>query len=164
MNRAELANIIDALIRPQVKGFAPYLPGRSLESVQRELGLRKMVKLASNENPLGPSPRALKAIAKVGKQLYRYPDGASVSLRQTLAKKFKTSADEVIIGAGSDELIELLGKTFLNPEDSIVVSNHAFIRYEMAAELMGARTIHVPMREFTHDLKALAEAIEPSTK
>ena len=164
MNRATLANIVDALIRPEVKGFEPYLPGRSLESVRRELGLKHMVKLASNENPLGPSPRALKAIAKVGKAFYRYPDGASVSLRQAAAKKYKVPANEVIIGAGSDELIELLGKTFLSPDDSIVVSTHAFIRYQMAADLMGARTIHVPMNEFTHDLKAMADAIEPSTK
>ncbi len=164
MNRAELANIVDALIRPQVKGFEPYLPGRSLESVRRELGLKKMVKLASNENPLGPSSRALKAVAKAGKAFFFYPDGASASLRKALAKRYKTDSSEVIVGAGSDELIELLGKTFLNADDSIVVSNHAFIRYQMAADLMGARTIAVPMHEFRHDLTAMAKAIEPSTK
>ena len=83
----------------------------------------------------------------MGKQLFLYPDGASVSLRIALAKKAKVAPDRVIIGEGSDELIELLGKTFLNPGDSIVVSEHAFIRYRMAAELMGAEVIPVPMRQ-----------------
>ncbi|OGR90281.1 MAG: histidinol-phosphate transaminase [Elusimicrobia bacterium RIFCSPLOWO2_01_FULL_59_12] len=155
---------MDALIRPQCRGFEPYLPGRSLESVRRERGLKRLYKLASNENALGPSPRALKAVAQAGKSMLRYPDGASTALRQALAKKHGLSADRVIIGAGSDELIELLGKTFLNPGDSIVVSEHAFIRYRMAGELMGSTVISVPMRDFTHDLAAMARAIRPDTK
>src|SRR4051812_7455908 len=102
----------DKLIRPQIRGFAPYLPGRSIESVKRELGLKSIVKLASNENPLGPSAKTLNAMRKVGKKLYLYPDGASVALRMALAKKAGVAQDRVIIGEGSDELIELLGKTF----------------------------------------------------
>src|SRR5262245_45012878 len=113
------------LIRPQVRGFEPYLPGRSIESVKRERKLSKIIKLASNENPLGPSPRALAAMANAGKKLFLYPDGPSTTLRAALARYTQTSSDRVIVGAGSDELIELLGKTFLNPGDSIVVSNHA---------------------------------------
>lgn len=154
----------DSLIRPQVKGFEPYLPGRSLESVKREYGLSRIVKLASNENPLGPSPKALTAMRQAAPKLFLYPDGASTALRLALANKFKVTADRVIVGAGSDELIELLGKTFLNPSDSIVVSEHAFIRYQMAAQLMGAKTIRVPMRWDTHDLEAMTRAIQPNTK
>ncbi len=112
----------------------------------------------------GRLPKALAAMRKVGKKLFLYPDGASVSLRIALAKKSCVSQDRVIIGEGSDELIEILGKTFLNPGDSIVVSAHAFIRYRMAAELMGADVITVPMRNYTHDLTAMALAIRDNTK
>ena len=153
-----------SIIRPQIKGFEPYLPGRSIDSVKRELGLKSIIKLASNENALGPSPKALAAMRKVGKKLFLYPDGASVSLRMALAKKAGVTTDRVIIGEGSDELIEILGKTLLNPGDSIVVSDHAFIRYRMAGELMGADVIAVPMREYTHDLSAMAAAIRQNTK
>ncbi len=152
------------LIRPQVRGFEPYLPGRSIESVKRERKLSRIIKLASNENPLGPSPKALAAMQRLGKNLFLYPDGASTSLRAALARQANTEPERVMVGAGSDELIELLGKTFLNPGDSIVVSDHAFIRYRMAAELMGADVITVPMRCDTHDLTAMAEAVRESTK
>ncbi len=155
---------LDPLIRSQVEGFEPYLPGRSLETVRRERGLSKIYKLASNENALGPSTRALRAMTAVGKDLFRYPDGSSHRLREAVARQARVNIDRVIIGAGSDELIELLGKTFLNPGDSIVVSEHAFVRYRMAADLMGAATVTVPMREWRHDLAAMAQAIRADTK
>ena len=157
-------NWIQSILRPQINGFEPYLPGRSMESVRRERGLKKIIKLASNENPLGPSTKALAAIRKAEKSLFLYPDGASVSLRTAVARKAGVAPERVIIGAGSDELIELLGKTFLNPEDSIVVSEHAFIRYRMAGELMGAEVVIVPMRHYTHDLSAMAAAVREDTK
>jgi histidinol-phosphate aminotransferase len=155
---------VDRLIRPQVRGFEPYLPGRSIESVKREQDLKSIIKLASNENPLGPSAKALAAIRQVCKKLFLYPDGASVSLRAALARHVGTPSERVIVGEGSDELIEILGKTFLNPGDSIVVSEHAFIRYRMAGELMGAEVISVPMRNYTHDLEAMANAVRDNTK
>jgi len=135
-----------------------------MESVRRERGLKKIIKLASNENPLGPSTKALAAMRKAEKSLFLYPDGASTSLRAALAQKAGVTPHRVIVGAGSDELIELLGKTFLNPGDSIVVSDHAFIRYKMAGELMGAEVITVPMRLYTHDLTAMAAAVRENTK
>jgi histidinol-phosphate aminotransferase len=162
--KSKNAKSFGALVRPQVSHFEPYVPGRSMESVRRERGLSKIIKLASNENPLGPSSKALAAIAAVGKSLFRYPDGASTALRETLAEQMDLPVSQVIIGAGSDELIELLGKTFLNPGDSIVVSEHAFLRYRMAAELMGAETITVPMHGFSHDLEAMSKAVRPDTK
>jgi histidinol-phosphate aminotransferase len=152
------------LVRPQVENFEPYLPGRSMESVRRERGLKHIIKLASNENALGPSAKALKALAAASRQYFRYPDGASTSLRIALARQAGVEIKDVIIGAGSDELIELLAKTFLEPADSIVVSNHAFIRYQLAAELMGANVIHVPMTAYKHDLEAMAAAVAPNTK
>jgi histidinol-phosphate aminotransferase len=135
-----------------------------MESVRRERGLKRVIKLASNENSLGPSPKAKRALAKVSGQYFRYPDGTSNSLREALAKEFGVPGAQVIIGAGSDELIELLAKTFLNQSDSIIVSDHAFIRYKLAADLMGAKVTTVPMRYFAHDLEGMTAAIEASTK
>jgi len=159
-----MTDSFNSIIRPQVRGFEPYLPGRSIDSVRREVGLKKIIKLASNENALGPSQQALRAMVAAGKDLFRYPDGASTRLRQALADKAGVLPDRVIVGAGSDELIELLGKTYLNPGDSIVVSAHAFTRYRMAAELMGAAVITCPMRDYHHDLSAMAAAVRPDTK
>jgi histidinol-phosphate aminotransferase len=135
-----------------------------MEAVRRERGLTRIIKLASNENPLGPSPRALAAMRRAGEKLFIYPDGASTALRVAVARKAGVAPARVIIGAGSDELIEMLGKAFLNPGDSIVVSNHAFIRYRLAAELMGADVVSVPMRHYTHDLSAMVSAIREDTK
>src|SRR4051812_26241549 len=117
---------LNSLARQQVEGFEPYLPGRSMESVRRELGLTRIIKLASNENALGPSPKVRVALAQAGERYFRYPDGASTELRAALARTAGVTPEGVIVGAGSDELIELLAKTFLNPSDSIVVSDHAF--------------------------------------
>jgi histidinol-phosphate aminotransferase len=154
----------ESLVRPQIAGFEPYIPGRSMESVRRERGLKRIIKLASNENPLGPSMRAIRAMNAVGKLLFRYPDGASTDLRAALAKHWRIPINDVIVGAGSDEVIELLGKTFLNRGDSIVVSEHAFTRYKMAADLMGAETVTVPMTNLKHDLPRMAQAVRPDTK
>src|SRR5207302_2794375 len=115
-------------------------------------------------SPLAPTPKALEAIRETGWTLVPHPAGASVSSRAALARQAGVSSDRVIIGAGSDELIELLGKTFLNPGDSIVVSDHAFIRYRMAGEMMAADVISVPMRDYTHDLVAMAGAARSNTK
>lgn len=155
---------LTSIIRPQVQHFEPYLPGRSIESVKREHGLKRVIKLASNENSLGPSKKAIHAMAATGKNLFRYPDGGSVALREAIAEHFIVNRNRVIVGAGSDELIEILGKTYLNPGDSIVVSKHAFTRYKLAAELMGAEAIACPMKDYRHDLAAMAEAVRPNTK
>lgn len=165
MNRKfKVRGWVDQLIRPQVRHFEPYLPGRSIESVQKEIGVKRMIKLASNENPLGPSSKATQALRAIARQLYRYPDGASNRLREALARHWRVPVERVIVGAGSDELIELIGKTFLNPEDEIVVSEHAFIRFRMAGELMGCRVVSVPMNAYRHDLVAMGKAIHRSCK
>jgi len=152
------------MIRPEVRDFEPYLPGKPIEEVRRELGLKKVVKLASNENALGTSSKARRAIAASAAESFRYPEGPGTLLKRDLAKKLGVSEGEIILGAGSDEIIEVLAKSFFNREDEIIVSRHAFIRYKMAADLMGAKTIEVPMKNFKHDLGSMAEKIGPRTK
>jgi histidinol-phosphate aminotransferase len=150
--------------RPQVANFEPYTPGRCLDAVKKQFGLKRVVKLASNENPLGPSPRAAAAFQKAAKALHHYPDGFGAGLRQALAKRLGVKPAQVTLGAGSDEIIENLAKAYLNPGDEIVVSDHAFVRYRMAGELMGTRVVTVPMRRWTHDLEAMARAVTDRTK
>ncbi|MFH1259911.1 MAG: histidinol-phosphate transaminase [Elusimicrobiota bacterium] len=152
------------LIRPEVKNFQPYLPGKPISEAAREFGLKKIIKLASNENPLGPSPLAVKKIKRTAGQLYFYPESSGVKLREALGKKLNISPNRIILGNGSDEIIELLGKTFLNKEDEIIVSEHSFIRYAMAGRLMGCAVKSIPMENFNYDISAIDRAITPKTK
>jgi histidinol-phosphate aminotransferase len=155
---------VKKMIRPSCAGFEPYVAGRPVETIKRELGLKKVIKLASNENPLGPSPKAVTAMRKAAERIYFYPDSNSWELKQAVAKKFSVDSKSVVLGAGSDEIIELIGKAFFRPQDEIVVSEHAFVRYRMAADLMGSKTIAVPMKNYTHDLNAMRAAVTPRTK
>lgn len=150
-----------------MKTLPSYEPGRPLEEVARELGLDgidEMIKLASNENSLGPSPRAVEAMRKEAERMHLYPDGGAYYLKQALAKQLQVSPNQIIPGNGSNELIELLGHVFLSPGDQIVMSECAFVVYKLVAMLFNAETISVPMREFTHDLDAMLAAITPQTK
>ncbi len=156
--------MIEKLVRKNVLDFQPYLPGKPIEEVKREFGLARVDKLASNENPLGPSPRAVSAMKKVLNRVNLYPDGSGFYLKKVLARKLKVKPENIILGSGTDEIIEIIGKTFLDPIDEIIVSKHAFIRYEMAGELMGCQVKRVPMENFTHDLKAMKKAITERTK
>jgi histidinol-phosphate aminotransferase len=152
------------LSRKCIRKFSPYIPGKPIEEIKERFGLKDVFKLASNENPLGPSPKAREAIASCLAEIHRYPEGGSTRLRSALAKKVGVDAKCVIVGSGSDELIEILAKAFLEGKDNIVASEHAFIRYKMAGELMGIRVIEVPMTGFRHDLEAMARAVTPRTK
>ena len=152
------------MVRPEVRNFEPYLPGKPIEEVQRELGLKKIIKLASNENALGASKKVQKALREAGLEVFRYPEGPGTLLRRAIAKRSKVKEEEVILGAGSDELIEVLAKAFFNPGDEVVVSEHAFIRYKMAADLMGSKSVIVPMKNMAHDLEAMAGKIGNKTK
>jgi len=155
---------IKKMIRPNCAGFEPYVAGRPVETIKRELGLKKVVKLASNENPLGPSKKAVEAIKRAASSVFYYPDSNSWKLKKALSVKYGIETSKIMLGAGSDELIELIAKLFFKPGDEIVVSDHAFIRYKMAGELMGSKVVSVPMKDFTHDLKAMAEAVNKKTK
>lgn len=152
------------IARSEVRNFQPYIPGRSIEEVKKKYNLKNVYKLASNENPLGCSKKVATVLRKLSNLFHRYPEGSSLILRQKIAEKFGISPQEVIIGAGTDELIELVAKTYISKNDNIIVSEHAFIRYKMAGELMGCSIISVPMKNYTHDLKTMAKEVNSSTK
>ena len=155
------------LARPWVSGLGVYEPGRPIEEVARELGFddaRKIIKLASNENALGPSPKAVAAMKKAARQMHLYPDGGAFYLREALASKLQVSADQILMGSGSNELIEFLGHVFLDETVNIVMADKAFVVYRLVADMFRAKTITVPMRDFTHDLPAMLRAITPETR
>jgi histidinol-phosphate aminotransferase len=143
-----------------------YVPGKPIEDVARELGLEpsQIVKLASNENPLGPSPMAVKAMQEALLKAHFYPDGGGYHLRVGIAEKFGVSIDNVMLGNGSNEIIEFLGHAFLQPGDNIVTAEHAFVVYKILAKLFGAEAVEVPDPNLTHDLPAMADAINDRTK
>lgn len=151
---------------PQLKNLVAYEPGKPIDEVARELGLdpSQIVKLASNENPLGPSPKAKVAMAAAMDQAHIYPDGGGYRLRHAIAEKFGMNMKNVILGNGSNEIIELIGHAFLRPGDEVVTAQHAFVVYKLMATLFGATTIEVPDPGFQHDLEAMAAAITPRTK
>ncbi|MDR1940904.1 MAG: histidinol-phosphate transaminase [Endomicrobium sp.] len=156
---------IKKLIRKSCLGFEPYVAGKPIETLKRELGLKNIIKLASNENPLGASKKALSALKKNIDKIFFYPDANAYELKQALSKRYSLPAGNIFAAAGGDEIIELIAKLFFNAQDEIVFSKHSFIRYGMAAKLMGSKSIAVDMKEvFTHDLKAMAKACGAKTK
>ncbi|MBI3549485.1 MAG: histidinol-phosphate transaminase [Elusimicrobia bacterium] len=155
---------IETLTRPCVHDVTPYFPGKPIAEVQRELGIKRVVKLASNENPLGASPKAVAALRRSVADVNLYPEGASPLLRQALAKELGVAEGQVIIGNGSDEIIRLLCEAFLSPEDEVIVSQYGFIRFKQQAMLMGARVIEVPMADWRHDVTTMGKTVSPRTK
>jgi len=151
---------------PWLRELVSYEPGKPIEDVARELGLKphEIIKLASNENPLGPSPKALAAMREMLERAHFYPDGGGFYLRQAIAQKFGFERGNVMLGCGSNEIIEFIGKAFLNPGDEIVTARHAFVVYKLMATLFGATTVEVADPNFAHDLDAMAAAITPRTK
>ncbi len=143
-----------------------YEPGKPIDETARELGLSPdaIVKLASNENPLGPSPKAKKAIAEAALEAHIYPDGGGYKLRLALAEKYGVSIEHTILGNGSNEIIELLCHCFLNPEAELIAAEHAFVVYKLMATLFGAKYIEVSDPGFIHDLDAMAAAITDKTR
>lgn len=150
----------------QLRDLAVYEPGKPIEETARELGADagKIIKLASNENPLGPSPKALLAMRAALESAHLYPDGGGYYLRQALAARLRLSRDQLILGSGSNEIIEFLGHAFLNRGDDVITSEHAFIAYKLVAAVFGARTIEVPSPDLHHDLEAMIAAITPKTR
>jgi histidinol-phosphate aminotransferase len=167
---------IQSLANKYVCDVPVYEPGRPIEEVARELGLnpKTIIKLASNENPLGPSPKAVVAMRKALATSHLYPDGGGFYLRQALAGKLNSSGragarpsisiENIILGAGSNEIIEFLYHAFVGPGDDVVAGDRAFVIYSIMAKMFQARCIEVPFRGHTHDLKAMLAAITPKTK
>ncbi|TAJ09939.1 MAG: histidinol-phosphate transaminase [Nitrospirae bacterium] len=151
-------------VHPDIASLTPYVPGKPVEELERELGIPKAVKLASNENPLGPSPRALAVLAEVTGTLHRYPDGGAHKLRVALADRWKVQPEQVILGNGSDEIIGFLARTFLSPGDEAVMADQTFVIYKMEVTAAHGKPVIVPMQEGHHDLAAMVEAVTPRTR
>jgi histidinol-phosphate aminotransferase len=147
-----------------IETLIPYVPGKPVEELEREMGIKNAVKLASNENPLGPSPNGLKMMKKYIKQLHRYPEGGCYYLAERLSQKLGVSTDNLIFGNGSNEILELIGRTFYEPGDEIVFSQYAFIVYKLVAHALGAVYHEVPAKNLAHDLEAMINYIHPKTK
>jgi histidinol-phosphate aminotransferase len=147
-----------------IRTLVPYSPGKPIEEVEREYGIANSIKLASNENPLGPSPKAMSAIKERLDQLHLYPDGDCFYLKTGLAKKLQVSPEQLIFGNGSNEIIELAVRTFLRPRDEAVMAQQAFVVYQLVVQAAGGVSRAVPLSDFTHDLGAIAQAITPKTR
>lgn len=149
-----------------IRAIAPYQPGKPIAELAREMGLdaATIVKLASNENPLGPSPLALQAIQACLPELARYPDGNGFALKTALAKQYRVEATQIVLGNGSNDVLEFAARAFLKPGDSAVYSQHAFAVYPLVVQAVGARGIEVPAKDFGNDPHALLQAIEADTR
>ncbi len=147
-----------------IRTLAPYPPGKPVEELEREYGIRDSIKLASNENPLGPSPKAVAAIQRALAELHRYPDGSGYYLKRALAQKLGVSPDALILGNGSNEIIELVVRTFLRPGEEAVSADQSFAIYRLVVQAQGGQNRIVPLRRYTHDLEAMLDAISSRTR
>lgn len=147
-----------------IKSINPYVPGKPIEELERELGITGSTKLASNENPIGPSPLALKALRKGVSGLNRYPDGSCFYLRDALSERLAVGGSDIIFGNGSNELIELAVRTFLSPGDEAIMAHPSFVVYSMIVQAVNGKNIIVPLRDWRHDLEAMASKITDKTK
>ncbi len=152
------------LIRKSALAVKPYVPGKPIEETKRQLGLNQVFKLASNENPLGPSPKAVKAIKKCLAAVNRYPDAQGFYLKKRLAKYFALSCDNFVLGNGSDELIDVLVKTFVEADENIVTSDTTFLEYEIIAQVNERKVKKAPLRYFKYDLESILKLVDKKTK
>ncbi|MBW2289622.1 MAG: histidinol-phosphate transaminase [Deltaproteobacteria bacterium] len=153
------------VVNRHILDLRPYQPGKPIEELERELGITGSIKLASNESPLGPSPKAQAAIRAAVDGIHRYPDGASFALRENLAGRLAVGTDQLVFGAGADEILELLAKAFLGPGSEAVFAWPSFAMYPIVVKGMGATPVAVPLsNDLVHDLPALAAAVGERTK
>jgi len=145
-----------------IKDLQPYQPGKPIEELERELGIKHIIKLASNENPLGPSPKVLEALRGGLKNITRYPDGFDLTAK--IASQFNVSPKQITLGNGSNQVLNIIAQTFLTPAHNAVVSAHAFIVYPIAVKMLGADLKTVPALDWGHDLHAMANAIDETTR
>jgi histidinol-phosphate aminotransferase len=159
-----LAEIAETFFKPPVRDLVPYEPGKPVEELQRELGLERIVKLASNEGPFGPFPEAIQALAEAAPGLNRYPDGGAYRLRTALAERHDVRFEEIAVGAGADGVVDCLAQISLHPGDEIVCGWPSFPSYVISARKLGAVPKLVPLREGHYDLDGLLDAITKRTK
>ncbi len=148
----------------EIESLTPYAPGKPIEELERELGISGSIKLASNENPIGPSPKGIAAIAGHVKNLHRYPDGAAHYLKAAISEKFGCSASEIILGNGSNELLDIIVRTFLLEGEEAIFAEPSFVVYKMSTQAAGRKGISVPLKDGRHDLLAMADAVNDRTK
>ena len=151
------------LATPGVAGLHPYQPGKPIEELERELGITDIIKLASNENALGPSPKVMQALAGVT-ELYRYPDGNGFALKQALSEFHRVRPEQITLGNGSNDILEFAARVFLSERHSCVFSQHAFAIYPLAVQAVGARGIETAAHNYGHDLPAMQDAIADDTR
>ncbi len=157
-------SLICDLAVPGVRQLIPYKPGKPVEELERELGIKEIVKLASNENPLGPGPKAIEAIQNTLPELARYPDGNAFHLKQAIADRYGVKTSQIVPGNGSNEILEILARTFLTPDQEVIFSQHAFAVYPLVTQAIGAVARVAPAKNYGHDLEAMAALITPQTR
>ncbi len=160
---AQQINFCDLAV-PGVQQLTPYQPGKPIEELEREYNISEIIKLASNENPLGPSPRALTAVADHLTELSRYPDGNGFVLKQELCRRFKLQPEQITLGNGSNDLLELIARAFVSPDNEVIFSQHAFAVYPIVTQAVGARAVITPARDWGYDLAAIGKAITQNTR
>lgn len=151
-------------VHPDIQSLNPYVPGKPIDELQRELGLSRVIKLASNENSIGPSPKAIAALAEGHNLLHRYPDGGGYRLRQAIAGRWNVDSSQIILGNGSDEILGLLTRTFLAPGDEAIMADHTFVIYKSEVIAAHGKPVIVPLADWTHDLGAMVQAVTPRTR
>ena len=156
-------NYLD-LAAPGVKGLTPYQPGKPIEELEREYGVTNIVKLASNENPLGPSPMAMVAIKKELHELARYPDGNGFLLKQALSEQLQISMPQITLGNGSNDVLELIARAFVTASNEVIFSQHAFAVYPIVTQAVNATAVVTPAKDWGHDLDAMANAVTENTR
>ncbi|WP_077728374.1 histidinol-phosphate transaminase [Methylocaldum sp. 14B] len=155
---------------PGVRALTPYLPGKPISELERELGLRNIVKLASNENPLGPSPKALEAARRASSEIHLYPDGSGFELKAALSRKLDVRPEQITLGNGSNDALELVARAFLSPQSKAIYSEYAFAVYSIVTQAVGAQAVVAPAHDgshgprYGHDLQAMAQAVDESTR
>ncbi|QOR36487.1 histidinol-phosphate transaminase [Clostridium sp. 'deep sea'] len=152
------------LFRTEISKIAPYVPGKPISEVKKEFNIDKIDKLASNENPLGPSPKALKAIKEAINTVNIYPDAAAMDLRAKLADFYGLTINNVVVGSGGEQLLDFVARTFINPGDEAIMADVTFGLYSSSVTIMGGVPIKVPMIEFKHDFKQFVNAVNENTK
>ena len=152
------------LALPNITAIQAYQPGKPIEELERELGISNIIKLASNENPLGPSPAVLSAMAEASKDISRYPDGNGFALKAALAQKHQLNINQVTLGNGSNDVLELLARSFVSSSDEVIFSQFAFAVYPLLIQAIGAIPVISPARDYGHDLDAMKRLITNKTK
>ncbi|WP_217909516.1 histidinol-phosphate transaminase [Desulfosediminicola flagellatus] len=151
-------------IPENIQAITPYPPGKPLDELEREYGVKNSIKLASNENPWGPSPKAIAAIQDALGSLNRYPDGSSYYLTQAIAKHFGMSAQEIVLGSGSNEVIEFLVKAFVGVDDEVITSHPSFLMYQKFVQVRGGKNLVLPLKGMRHDLQAILASVTARTR